>query len=262
MKIIGFLEQILRYLCKLAALFLFLLMFIISYEVIMRYVYNSPTIWAWILNQHIWLVTMLVAGVFAFQEGSHIRIEVLYDGFPPYLKRVTKYLTLILFWFFIASLIWKGYGLAASSFKNFEIARGPFPMPIYPFKIMVPVVAVLMFLQGTLTILRTNVKTGLSKVYYLEKDPLWFDILNKILFLILFWSFTILLAWRWIYHTILIGDNSYRWTMLVMRFVITVLIILLSIAVTKHFVCKDVDEESDTLEEQFKHIIEQKREAK
>lgn len=257
MKVIGFLEQILRYLCKLAALFLFVIMFIISYEVIMRYAYNSPTIWAWILNQHLWLVTMLVAGVFAFQEGSHIRIEVLYDGFPPYMKRVTKYLTLILFWCFVAALIWKGYGMAASAVKNGEIARGPFPMPIYPFKVMVPIVGVLMFLQGTLTILRTNVKTGLSKVYYLEKDPLWFDILNKILILLLFWVFTILLIWRFIDHTFIMGDYAH----VIMRVVITIAIILLAVAITKHFVCKNVEEEPDLLEEQFEHIIEQKRDA-
>lgn len=261
MKVIGFLEQIVRYLCKLAALLLFLLMFIISYEVIMRYAYNSPTIWAWILNQHLWLVTMLIAGVFAFQEGSHIRIEVLYDGFSPHVKRVTKYLTLILFWFFVIALIWKGWGMAKSSLVNLEIARGPFPMPIYPFKLVIPITGILMLFQGTITILRTNVKTGISKVYYLENDPLWFDRLNKALILIMFWAFTVLLAWRWINHTIIMGDNSYRWSMLVARFVITVLIILLSLAVTKHFVCKNVEEEPDVLEEQFEHIIEQKRDA-
>lgn len=261
MKVIGFLEQILRYLCKLAALFLFLLVFIISYEVIMRYAYNNPTIWAWIFNQHLWLVTMLIAGVFAFQEGSHIRIEVLYDGFSPHVKRVTKYLTLILFWFFAAALIWKGWGMAESSLVNSEIARGPFPMPIYPFKMMIPLVGVLMFLQGTLTILRTNVQAGLPKVYYLERDPFWFDILNKVLILILFWIFTILLAWRWIEHTIIMGDNSHRWSILVTRFVITALLILLSLAVTKHFFCKNIEEEPDVLEEQFEHIIEQKRDA-
>ena len=261
MKVIGFLEQILRYLCKLVALFLFVIMFIISYEVIMRYAYNNPTIWAWILNQHLWLVTMVTAGVFAFQEGSHIRIEVLYDGFKPSMKRVTKYATLILFWFFVVALIWKSYSLAMSSIAGGEVARGPFPLKVYFFKAMIPIAGVLMFFQGTLTILRTNVKTGISKVYYLEKDPLWFDRLNKFLILVLFWIFAILLAWRWIEHTIIMGDNSYRWSMLLARFVISVVVILLALAVTKHFVCKNVEEEPDFLEEQFEHVIEQKREA-
>lgn len=245
MKVLGFLEQILKYLCKLAALFLFVLMFVISYEVIMRYAYNSPTIWAWILNQHIWLVTMLIAGVFAFQEDSHIRIEVLYDSFKPQMKMVTKILTLILFWFFIGAFIWKSYYLAHSSFVGGEIARGPFPMPIWPFKIMMPVTGVLMLLQGTLCILRTNTKTGFSNVIYKEQDHPLFNILNKILILLLFWVITLTLCWRWIYHTIIMGDNNHRWSILLTRFVITVVMVLLSIVVTKHFVSKNVKEEPD-----------------
>lgn len=260
MKLIGFLEQILSYFCKLATLLLFLLMFIISYEVIMRYAYNSPTTWAWILNLHFWLVTMLLAGVFAFQEGSHIRIEVLYDGFNQRMKAVTKYLTLILFWFFVAALVWKGYSLAALSAENLEIARGPFPMPIYPFKIMMPIAGVLMFFQGTLFILRTDTKTGLSDTSHFDKEPVWLDILSKVVVLILFWTFTLMLTWRWIQHTIIMGDNSYNLGLLAIRFIVTISMILISIAVTKHFLVKSADEEnsSGVSEKQLTQNIEQK----
>lgn len=156
-KTLTVLEKVLWVLGRISSMLLLFLVCVISFEVIMRYAFNSPTTWAWILNLHVWLVTMLCAGVFAFQEGSHIRIEVIYDSFPYKFRVFVKYLTLFLFWVFAVSLVWKGYFMAASSVTGGEIARGPFPMPIYPFKIMVPLVALLLLVQGTSFILKQDV---------------------------------------------------------------------------------------------------------
>ena len=131
-----------------------LIMSIITFEVIARYVFNSPTSWGWVINEQLFLVTTLFGGVYAAMVGGHIRIEVLYEHFPKWGKLMSKIFTLILFVLFMGALIWKGWQMAAEAISIRERAMGIFHLPIYPFKTLIPIVAVLFLFQGLKWIIR------------------------------------------------------------------------------------------------------------
>jgi TRAP-type mannitol/chloroaromatic compound transport system permease small subunit len=83
---------------KPASLLVFAMMVITSTEVIGRYVFNTPTTWAWPLNRQVFGVFILVAGAFTMFKGEHIRIEILYDHFPPKLKLIARGIALSCSW--------------------------------------------------------------------------------------------------------------------------------------------------------------------
>lgn len=130
-----------------ACIFL-LIVLIIAYEVISRYAFNSPTSWGWVINEQLFLITTLFGGVYAAMTGSHIRIEIFYDRFPRWGKLLSKILTAILFVFFMTALIWKGGQMAFEAISVKERAMGIFHLPIYPFKALIPIVAILFLIQG------------------------------------------------------------------------------------------------------------------
>lgn len=124
------------------------IMFIIAIEVVARYVFNSPTRWAWLVSTHLFGVLSLFGGAYALLHGRHIRVEVLYERFGSRLKLASSLLTAVCFLAFIGLLVWQGYVMAEMSVGSREVLRGMIHFPVYPLKILIPVAAFLFLLQG------------------------------------------------------------------------------------------------------------------
>jgi len=124
------------------------IVFIIAAEVVLRYAFDSPTVWAWPVNRQLFAILSLFGGAYTLLHGRHIRVEVLYERFGPRLKLVTMVLTAITFFTFMGILVWQGYLMAELSFEGKESLTGVFTLPIYPLKILIPVAAFLFLLQG------------------------------------------------------------------------------------------------------------------
>ena len=133
---------------KPASFLVFIMMLITSTEVIGRYVFNHPTTWAWPLNRQIFGIFILVAGAYTMSKREHIRIEILYDHFPPILKRIARWIALASFVIFMGVLVWQSGWMGWNSLMNNEKLAGAFRMPLYPFKLLIPIGAFLFLLQG------------------------------------------------------------------------------------------------------------------
>jgi len=152
--ILNFIQTGLNKMCEGVAYLLILIFSLITYEVIARYFFNSPTSWAWVITQQLFLVICLFGGVYSFIKQSHIRIEMLYDRFPASLKMVSRLCSLVMFVIFAGAFLWKSSHMAQASIAGREIARGAFPLPLYPFKALMPVVGFLFLIQGIISISR------------------------------------------------------------------------------------------------------------
>jgi len=131
-----------------ASILIIVIMFFTTIEVVLRYVFNSPTIWVWPLSRQIFGVYILCAGIYTMSKNDHIRIEVLYNLFPKKIKLIANIIGLISFICFIGVLVWQGAWMGQNSLASGETAHGAFRIPLYPLKILIPVAAVLFFLEG------------------------------------------------------------------------------------------------------------------
>ena len=135
---------------KGASLLILLMMAFVTFEVISRYIFNHPTSWVWLLNKQLFGVFVLVAGSYALIQKNHIRIEMLYDHFPPPAKRAVRWLTLILSVGFLGILVWNSTLMGLEALSTWEAANGVFRLPLYPLKLLMPIAA-LLFMLGCLT---------------------------------------------------------------------------------------------------------------
>ena len=78
---------------------------IMFYEVVMRYVFEEPTLW--VNEMSLWLAGMiyLFAGLYAMQQRSHIRIFILYDMVPRWLQRVFDVISTLFICCFAAAVV-------------------------------------------------------------------------------------------------------------------------------------------------------------
>ena len=128
---------------------------IMFYEVIMRYVFEKPTLW--VNEASLWLGGMiyLFSGLYAMQQRSHIRIFLLYDLMPRALQRVCDIISTGLIVLFAFFLFWGGYGEAAQKFARWETFGTAFDPPIpATLKPLILIVVALVALQAIANLIR------------------------------------------------------------------------------------------------------------
>jgi len=127
----------------------------ISWEVFSRYVLNNPHDWA--LNGQIMLygTLFMMAGAYTLAKNNHVRGDVLYGFFQP---RTQAWIDLILYVVFflpgIVALTWAGWGYANEALAIREKTFSATPLPLYPFKFVIPVAGAMLLLQGLVEIVR------------------------------------------------------------------------------------------------------------
>jgi TRAP-type mannitol/chloroaromatic compound transport system permease small subunit len=132
-----------------------LLTFGISAEVFSRYVLNVPH--AWVLDAQIMLygTLFMTAGAYTLAKNGHVRGDVLYGFFRPR-TQATIDLTLYIVFFLpgIIALTWAGWTYANESLAIREQTFNADPLPLYPFKFVIPVAGAVLLLQGIVEIVR------------------------------------------------------------------------------------------------------------
>ena len=128
---------------------------LISWEVFSRYVLNKPH--AWVLDAQIMLYGLLFmsAGAYTLAKNGHVRGDVLYGFFKPRTQAGVD-LTLYVVFFLpgIVALTWAGWSFANESLAIREQTFNADPLPIYPFKFVVPIAGAMLLLQGLVEIAR------------------------------------------------------------------------------------------------------------
>jgi len=88
-------------------------------------------------------------------KNGHVRGDVLYGFFQP---RTQATLDLILYFLFflpgITALTWAGWNFANESLAIRESTFSATPLPLYPFKFIVPLAGGMLLLQGLVEITR------------------------------------------------------------------------------------------------------------
>jgi TRAP-type mannitol/chloroaromatic compound transport system permease small subunit len=128
---------------------------LITAEVFSRYVLNSPH--AWVLDAQIMLYGTLFmsAGAYTLSKNGHVRGDVLYGFFRPRTQATLDLLLYILFFLpGIVALTWAGWSFANDSLAIREQTFNADPLPIYPFKFVIPLAGAVLLLQGLAEIAR------------------------------------------------------------------------------------------------------------
>lgn len=120
----------------------------IFYEVISRYIFNSPTTWAYDVSIYFVGLMVMLAGGYALLENAHVAIDVFAERLPSRAKKLIDLLLDIILLFSVGILLWKGWNQALYSIKINEHYTSLLSPPIYPLKMAIPVGAFLLLLQG------------------------------------------------------------------------------------------------------------------
>jgi TRAP-type mannitol/chloroaromatic compound transport system permease small subunit len=127
----------------------------IAAEVFSRYVLNRPHDWALDAQIMGYGTLFMMAGAYTLAKNGHVRGDVLYGFFRP---RTQAWIDLILYLLFfmpgIVALTWAGWSFFGDSLAIRESTFSATPLPLYPFKFIIPFAGALLLLQGIVEVVR------------------------------------------------------------------------------------------------------------
>lgn len=121
---------------------------LMSIEVVARYVFNAPTLWATETTTLVFGVYIMLAGAYTLLIHGHVTMDAVYSRLSLKGKAILDLLTSFLFFAFCGVLLWKGIPTAIKSVVMMEHSMSAWGAPYWPIKIAIPVGAFLILLQG------------------------------------------------------------------------------------------------------------------
>lgn len=141
---------------KTAGWCIVILTFTTSYEVFSRYLFLAPTAWAFDTAYMLYGALFLLAGPYTLSRNGQVRGDFLYRAWSPRRQAIVDLVLYFLFFFpGMLAFVYAGYGYAKLSWMTNEHSSAtPFGPPVYHFKMLIPIVGVLMVLQGSVEVIR------------------------------------------------------------------------------------------------------------
>jgi len=125
------------------------LVVVVAYEVVMRYLFNAPTVWAFEATTFIYGVHYMLGIAYTHKHDGHVAIDVFEARLPQKARTVLRVIVnLILFMPTVGLLSAWSVIYAATSWQNWERASTSWAPPLYPFKTVMAIGFILLFLQG------------------------------------------------------------------------------------------------------------------
>ena len=116
----GFFDVFSLIVSRLAMIMTALIVIVMFYEVVARYVFSSPTLWANELALWIASFVFLIAAQYAMQQRSHIRIYIIHDIMPRWMQKTSDVISLVLIVGFTYALVWGNYSDAVRRMMRME----------------------------------------------------------------------------------------------------------------------------------------------
>jgi len=127
---------------------------ILTYEVIARYVFNAPTIWAAELSQLLMMIGVFIALAGTLHGRDHISIEILHAALPEWARKLADTFVLLFIAAFAAIVTWWGFLIAWDSFVGSRSTGTMLNLPNWWSEVFVPFGFALVTVQALIEIIR------------------------------------------------------------------------------------------------------------
>lgn len=132
---------------------------IVMFEVIARYVFNRPTIWAWDVNVQLQAFMATLGGGYVLLNDDHVRVDILVAKFSMRKRAILESFTGLLTILALGILTWHLIDVAVTSVKYLEVDWSYFAPPVYPLRCLMAFGSLMLFLQAIAIFLKNILRS-------------------------------------------------------------------------------------------------------
>ena len=137
-----------RILFGIAALAIFAVVPMLLYEVVARYAFNAPTVWAMEASTLLFGPHFMLAGPYLLHLRGHVAVDIVSERASPRTRQVLEIFGFLVIAVFAAVLGWVSWPLAVNAFQLGETSFSAWNPPIWWIKFIVPFAFLMLFAQA------------------------------------------------------------------------------------------------------------------
>lgn len=118
------------------------------FEVVARYFFNSPTVWAHGYSQRLFGSYFILVGAYTLLKDAHVRVDIIYQRFSLRVRALLDIFNYALLIIWTAVLVKEGISYFQYSYRIREVDEMALAHPVYPVKFLLVVGVALILLQG------------------------------------------------------------------------------------------------------------------
>jgi len=138
----------------------------VCYEVVARYLFNAPTIWAFDVTYMLYGTLFMLGAAYALHKGAHVRTDFFYDRWSVKTRGIIDAVSYIVFFFpsFIALFVVSGNQAFYAWAIGETSEQTPWRPILWPFKLVVALACLLLLVQGVSETIKSlwAVRTGIE----------------------------------------------------------------------------------------------------
>ena len=146
-------NKLVKYSGYLASALFIAIGFIVSYEVIMRYLFNSPTIWVNEVSRFLQIWATYLALTYSFHKNDFIRITVIYDRLNENGKKILDFISFIFILIFSSFVVYYGWIIAYDSLKVGRTSSTILDVPSFLTELAIPLCFAFLVLRVILEVI-------------------------------------------------------------------------------------------------------------
>jgi len=134
---------------EIASFLVYPLLFVVIYEVLMRYVFNTPTTWGFELTTFLYGLHFMFGNAYTDVQNGHVKVDIFTTMMPQKIQSILAIFTNVLFFLPVMTCltIWS-FRFAYTSTIGGELNPTSWAPPIWPIKILMAVCFLFLLLQG------------------------------------------------------------------------------------------------------------------
>lgn len=150
------LDLIVEHAGRLASWTGFALVCVMAFNVLLRYLFHTGSVAMQELEWHLMAPVSLLCIAYAIKHEGHVRVDILYGRFPPYIKQALEVVSCLVAVAFSAIIIKLSIGYVMQSYLIGEKSPDPGGLPYrFILKAMIPAGFLLLLIQSFAATLRS-----------------------------------------------------------------------------------------------------------
>lgn len=120
----------------------------VTYEVIARYVFDSPTIWVTEVSSYMLVAVAFLGAAWTLRADGHIRMELLSETGGPVGRRISDVAMFLVSICVSAALLWTGWNMASANYSFGWKSSTMLATPLWIPQMLVPLGSLSLLLES------------------------------------------------------------------------------------------------------------------
>ena len=127
---------------------------IMIWEIVNRYFFNQPSIWAYEISLFIFGGYIALGGAYTHLAESHVNVDIIWGRLSPRWRAILDVFTSGFVFLFLGVLFWESLNITIDSWRIRETTMTHWKPPYYPLRTTLPVACFLFILQALAKLIR------------------------------------------------------------------------------------------------------------